>query len=687
MLRRFLPAWYSAPKTTRLRPRLLGFEHLEAREVPSVTLAQVNEPSIPDDKPIYVPVTVTNTPAGPVTVTATSSNSNLRADVVQGGQSVRFDVSGTDSNGVPFTGSLTLRLFTDSAPAAAQRIIDLVNSGFYVGKKFPRILDNFMIQGGGATTSDNSPLPSFPDQFNAAYTFDSRGLLAMANSGDDTNNSQFFITDIDVPLAQRPTNLNFNYDIVGILTDGFDTYQKIITTPVSSNGAGEVSAPKNPITITGATVFTDTENAVVKLTPVGSFTAGAAANVHVSATDGTGTPATQDFTITGVADGVNSPPFISTPVPNQTTTAGTPVTFTVPVTDIDGDPTTIAVKDSAFSTATIPNATVSIAQGTHQVTITPNAGFTGTIQFKIGVRATSAADTAASYDTQMVTLTVNPASATSPPPNPTAGPFTAQGSAPGTAPTVTVLNADGSVRFSVPVFDPALTGGVNVAVGDINDDGKKDVVATPGFGGSGTILVLDSTTGTVFRTVTLFENTFRGGLNLKVGDAAGLGYDQVVVAAGNTGGPRVSVLDLKQNKQLLNFFAGDPNTRGGVDIDLADVFKGKGEMIVAGTGPGVAPTVSLFNAGTALLVGSFAAGDPNDHDGIRVRAGDQDATTGVRPIFVAPLNAPAGTTEQQFDPSKFIDPDHPVGAATTTTSSTTNPSNLDLSSLFPNSGG
>lgn len=680
MLRRFLPARYTAPKTTRRRPRLLGFEYLEQREVPSVTLAPINEPSIPNDKPIYVPVTVTNTPAGPVTVAATSSRSNLRAEVLTGGQSVRFDVSGTDSNGVPFTGSLTLRLFPDSAPLAAQRIIDLVNSGYYVGKKFPRIIDHFMIQGGGATTSDNSPLGSFPDQFNAAYTFDSRGLLAMANSGDDTNNSQFFITDTAVPLAQRPTNLNFNYDIVGILTGGFDTYQKIITTPVSNNGSGEVSAPKNPVTITGATVFTDTENAVVKLTPVGGFTPGASANVHVTATDGTGTPATQDFTITGVADGVNSPPFITTPVPDQTTTAGTPVTFTVPVTDIDGSPTTIAVKDTGFGTATIPNATVSIDQTTKRVTITPTAGFTGTIQFKVGVRAASATDTAASYDTQPVMLTVNPAPST--PSNPATGPFTARGSAPGTAPTVTVLNADGSVRFAKTVFDPAFTGGVNVAVGDINGDGKKDVVVTPGFGGGPIILVLDPTTGEVFRTVTLFSDLFRGGLHLKVGDAAGLGYDQVVVGAGETGGPRVNVLDLKQNKLLLNFFAGDPNARGGVDFDLADVFKGKGQMIVAGTGPGAAPAVSLFNATTGLFIGSFAAGDPNDHAGIRVRAGNQDAITGVRPIFVAPLNSPAGTPEQQFDPSKFINPDKPAGATTTATT----PSNINLGSLFPGKG-
>src|SRR5205823_4789556 len=105
------------------------------------------------------------------------------------------------------------------------------------------------------------------------------------------------------------------------------------------------------------------------------------ANIHVTANDGTGATPT-DFAVAGVNDGVNSPPFISTPIPNQTTTAGVAVSFNVAVLDIDGDATTLAVKDTAFSTTTIPNATVTIDQTTKKVTVVPTAGFTGTIQFK-----------------------------------------------------------------------------------------------------------------------------------------------------------------------------------------------------------------------------------------------------------------------------------------------------------------
>jgi cyclophilin family peptidyl-prolyl cis-trans isomerase len=654
VLRRFFSR--SAP-VRNLKPRnLLRLESLEAREVPAVTLGTISEPNIANDKPIYIPVNVTSTPAGAVSTTVTSDNANVTAAVVSGGQSIRFDVTGTDSGGVPFSGSITVRLFTDAAPNAAQRMVDLVNSGYFTGKNFPRIINNFMIQGGGTTTSDNSPLGSFPDELNADYTFASGGVLAMANSGDDTNNSQFFITDPKTLLAQRSQSLNFNYSIVGVLTDGFDIYQKIITTPVVDNGAGETSRPTNAVTITGASVFTDTKNAVIKLTPNSSFGTGTA-SIQVIADDGTG-PTTQNFTVAGVNDNVNSPPFISTPIPALTGTAGTPVSFTVSVTDIDGDATTIAVKDTAFTSTTIPNATVSINQATKQVTITPNAGFSGTITFKVGVRETSAADTAANYDTQTVTLTVTAA-----PTTPGTGPFTVQGSVAGTNSTVTVLNADGSVRFTKTVFDAGFTGGVNAVQGDVNDDGVNDVIVSPGFGGGGVVHVLDSVTGNMLRTITFFANDFRGGVQLEAGDTRSLGYDQVIVGAGNSGGPRVMVLDLKANRVLSNFFAGDATGRGGVGgIDLAEVFSSKGQNIIVGSGVNLPPSIQVFNGSTVQRIGTIPATSAGfDNQGIRVRAGDMNTTTNVRPIFAAPLLSPAGTGETQFDPSGFMDPNNPTG--------------------------
>lgn len=678
MLRHLLSKWsparrHSATITSRLASRvMLVCEPLEAREVPSVTLASISEPEIANNKPTYIPVTVTNTPAGTVTTTVSSDSPDVTASVVQGGESIRFDVTGTDSNGVPFSGSMTVELFTDSAPIAAQQVINLVNSGYYNGKLFPRVLNTFVIQGGGTTTSDNSTLPDFQTEFNANYQFNSGGLFAMANSGgSDSNNSQFFITDTNLPLTGGTTNattggmnnvesnletpLNFKYSIVGILTSGFDIYQKIITTTVEDNSATppEDSVPVNPITITGATVFKDTSDAVIELNPTAGFTG--TANIKVTANDGTG-PTSETFATTGTADPVVDPPFLG-PIANQTTTEGTPVTFTVPVTNVSGVPATIAIRDTATFTTSPTNLTVSIDQTTGQATLTPAAGFTGPIQFEVGVRETSAADTLSSYDTEVVTLTVNPSTTTttSPPPATSTGTITAVGSAPGTAPTVIIKSADGTVLFTVPVFDQSFMGGVNVVVGDVSGPGTPAVVAVPGPGGGPIIDVISTATGTVARVITLFDPGFRGGLNVAVGDLNNLGYDQVIVGAGDTGGPRVDVLDLIQNQVLLNFFAGNSTTRGGVSLAVGTVFQDQGEMIVAGTGPGVSPTISLYGT-TGGTVGSFSAANATNTSatGIQVRLGTLNTTTGVAPIYASPLNSPPGTNETEFDPSQFI---------------------------------
>src|SRR5947207_1058992 len=147
-------------------------------------------------------------------------------------------VSGTDSNNVVFTGVLTLRLFESEAPLATSNIITLVKSGYYDGKDFHRIVNDFVIQGGspnGDGQGGSSIVSDVRDEFNAQFTFASRGIMAMANAGDDNNNAQFFITDpfivsngseVPAPLDRRSQFLNFNHTIVGILTSGFDIYQK-----------------------------------------------------------------------------------------------------------------------------------------------------------------------------------------------------------------------------------------------------------------------------------------------------------------------------------------------------------------------------------------------------------------------------------------------------------------------------
>ncbi|MFA5203338.1 MAG: peptidylprolyl isomerase [Lentisphaeria bacterium] len=98
-------------------------------------------------------------------------------------------------------GDLTIELFEDQAPNTVANFISLVESGFYNGIAFHRIIPGFMAQGGcpnareGASGVPGTGGPGyrFADEINPALKHTSRGLLSMANAGPNTNGSQFFL--------------------------------------------------------------------------------------------------------------------------------------------------------------------------------------------------------------------------------------------------------------------------------------------------------------------------------------------------------------------------------------------------------------------------------------------------------------------------------------------------------------
>ena len=233
----------------------------------------------------------------------------------------------------------------------------------------------------GATTAPAAPGQKIDDEFNPSLTFNSPGLLAMANAGDDTGDSQFFVTAIDaagsttpIALANMPQSLNFNYSIFGQLVSGFDTFEKIMSTQVqlNSQSSGETSQPVNPITITSASLVDDAHDGVLSVFAPASFD-GNSATITVTATNTDGISTQQQFTASAVTDTQVDPPFLG-PIATQTTTFGTPDVFNLTSTDLEGAGVTYFVVDPTTGNAPT-NATVTIDQSTGQVTVTPNAGF------------------------------------------------------------------------------------------------------------------------------------------------------------------------------------------------------------------------------------------------------------------------------------------------------------------------
>ena len=94
-------------------------------------------------------------------------------------------------------GEIRLELHADKTPKTVANFEKLVGDGFYDGLNFHRVIDDFMVQGGCPQgTGTGGPGYTFEDEFHPELTHDTPGVLSMANSGPNTNGSQFFITHV-----------------------------------------------------------------------------------------------------------------------------------------------------------------------------------------------------------------------------------------------------------------------------------------------------------------------------------------------------------------------------------------------------------------------------------------------------------------------------------------------------------
>lgn len=199
-------------------------------------LAELPETVLRGGSPLMVSLDGYDPNGGTLTYTVTSDNPSLvTPTILQGNQSLRVNVTNY--------GTMVYQLFDNFVPKVTSRIKQLVNSGFYNDTAsntitFHRVIDNFVLQAGDptGTGSGGSSLQDFDDQFHVDLQHNRSGLLSMAKSSDDTNDSQFFITEDNqswsITLAGNPTGGNFTLSYRGETT-GNITY----TPPATTNGS------------------------------------------------------------------------------------------------------------------------------------------------------------------------------------------------------------------------------------------------------------------------------------------------------------------------------------------------------------------------------------------------------------------------------------------------------------------
>ena len=189
--------------------------------------------NVPAGKSIIVPITATSPNGRPLTFTAGSSTNGIavivhtnnpfwKMSVVQAAPANAPGAFPTPYRGglvtVTNVGDMTFMLFRDIAPHTVDVIRGLTAGGFYTGNTiFHRVVPGFVIQGGDPGTNGmGGPVFRYDDEFDPTAIFSGNGQLALANSGKDTDGSQFFVT----LGAQR--ELDFGYTIFGQLLRGFD---------------------------------------------------------------------------------------------------------------------------------------------------------------------------------------------------------------------------------------------------------------------------------------------------------------------------------------------------------------------------------------------------------------------------------------------------------------------------------
>ncbi len=211
------------------------------------------------------------------------------------------------------------------------------------------------------------------------------------------------------------------------------------------------------------------------------------------------------------------------------------------------------------------------------------------------------------------------------------------GASSGGGPHVKIFNAKGDFKNQFFAYDKNFRGGVNVACGDLNGDNIKEIITGAGFGGGPQVRIFDrfgKTRGQFFA----YAKNFRGGVNIGIGDVDGNGRDEIVTSAGFGGGPHIRIFDQK-GKIQSQFFAYSKEFRGGVQIAIADINGGtrynKDEIIVA-PGANHEPQIKIFD-NNGILLNDFLAYGKNFQGGVSVSSADlnndglSDIITGAGP--------------------------------------------------------
>lgn len=152
-------------------------------------------------------------------------------------------------------GDIVLELYPDKAPKTVDNFLQYVRDKHYNDTIFHRVMDGFMIQGGGFTVDFEQKATRAPIPLEAQNGVkNDRGTIAMARTANPNSaTAQFFINVVDNAMLNAPNPDGYGYTVFGKVIQGMDVVDKIKTVPVGNKGPHQ-NVPKTPITILKATL-------------------------------------------------------------------------------------------------------------------------------------------------------------------------------------------------------------------------------------------------------------------------------------------------------------------------------------------------------------------------------------------------------------------------------------------------
>lgn len=250
----------------------------------------------------------------------------------------------------------------------------------------------------------------------------------------------------------------------------------------------------------------------------------------------------------------------------------------------------------------------------------------------------------------------------------------------GRLPTVKVFEQDGTLRSEFLAFRRSFRGGINLAVGDLDDDGRLEIVVAPASQGSAHVRIFSNVDGRYRRVhpdFFAYGETFRGGIFATIADVDGNGQNEIVTVPGKDSGPHVRIFELIDGtfqNRTLGFFAYSSRFRGGVSLAAGNLSgDGKDEILTSPISrggphirffgrtsagrfrllsPGMFVFHESFRGGVSIATGDFDSDPTYDEFAVAVRSEDRslvkifsgDGRTKLQEFLAFPASMRRGVT-------------------------------------------